>query len=1256
MTIQQHASFDSSAAELNASSKLVKAWESKNGKNAAKAGGISLMALSLAACGGSSTTTTTTPVVDTPVVDDTPVVVAPTTVAMTTAGDEVVALTSAQNITAVLSDDTAKTTLNAGDEVTGIDGSGSTLTITDTSGADVTAALTPAVRGVDNVVHNIDALAVNGSAQVEIAVSDFAKANSYTFDVTNASSVVNDLVLTGTLDGASVTTSDDFSAVSITPGATGDDVVAVVNSASAALTVVNVAGNVTATGVGALSLTSTTTTGLVNATSAGNLTVVNSAAALSVDATSTGGNVTLTDTSAALLINATATGNVTLSDSDAATDINVVAGGNVSITDSGAGDINVKAGGTITIAESASVAATSATLSGVGASTVTANALATMGISGNGAAATYTMAAGDHAALATVNVTGDQDVTLVTVASEIAGALKVNDTGSGTFTLDVGTTAGAVNTSGGSIIDQLNINVDMAANDLTVATGQNVTYTADQATASDLVVGSAAAAATNAVTVTLNDEVRNGAAVDVAALTITQAKTVTVDASVDTSTDGTKSNLTSLSASASGADLTIAGGANGVTLTTAITAGAAGAYGDVTFTGSGALTHAALTANVVTYDASAMTGAVTMSDVISGNVTTIKTGSANDTVLAGAVTATAINTGAGNDTVQLFNDYGTKSVTLDGGAGTDTLSFVTGTKLSDLTASSTVTGFENLKLFATGTAQEIDADLLNDATYNVSASASGANATVTVVIGTADTDISLAALVESTNVANTVAGMTFVADASANSAAIAYTGADAAINTITGSASAGDTLTGGAYADNFVVTSDGLLFNANNVMLDTIAGGASAASTYDVLTVGTSGTAFTVVAADDFSKLSGVEQITAVANTAATSLTLGASAETAGITRVDISSAGASPANTVSVAAYTTSGVTISGSAAADTLTGGAGADTITGGAGVDTISGGAGADAITGGDGADVITGGAGNDTFNYLLTADLFSTNAVVDSISGGDGTDVITGGTTGTAFGIAATDVWTRATSVETFTANANTAAVTVDLHNSAYTAGIRTIDISAGTAATGNTILTDNYTGLFSADTVMIGSATGVTTFTGGAGADTITGGTAGDSITGGAGADVINVGTGIGTDTVIISAAGQTAEWTDQTASTTVATTGMDIITGLNAGDDIALSAYTGTAAATAANQVFDNDSITYAADLSVAVANNSAKFVRGDYATNVFTESATGADVLMAFDADSDTATQDYEALILIGLGDNTFSLDAGAGGVISIA
>ncbi|MDC0929498.1 hypothetical protein OAS03_01740 [Planktomarina temperata] len=85
MTIQQHASFDSSAAELNATSKLVKAWESKNAKNAAKAGGVSLMALSLAACGGSSTT----PVADAPAVADpvVPVVDAPQAKGLTSQTD-----------------------------------------------------------------------------------------------------------------------------------------------------------------------------------------------------------------------------------------------------------------------------------------------------------------------------------------------------------------------------------------------------------------------------------------------------------------------------------------------------------------------------------------------------------------------------------------------------------------------------------------------------------------------------------------------------------------------------------------------------------------------------------------------------------------------------------------------------------------------------------------------------------------------------------------------------------------------------------------------------------------------------------------------------------------------------------------------------------------------------------------------------------------------------------------------------------------
>jgi len=712
------------------------------------------------------------------------------------------------------------------------------------------------------------------------------------------------------------------------------------------------------------------------------------------------------------------------------------------------------------------------------------------------------MAAGDHAALATVNVTGDQDVTLVTVASEIAGALTVNDTGSGTFTLDVGTTAGAVDTSGGSIIDQLNINVNMAANALTVATGQNVTFTIDQATASNLVVGSAAAAASNAVTVTLNDEAANTAAVDVANLTVTQAKSVTVNAGVDVNTDGTKSNLTSLEASASNADITINTGANGVTLTTGITAGAAGAYGDAIFTGSGAISQGAIAANVDTFNASAMTGAVTMTGVITGNVNTITTGTANDTVMLGALTTTSVNTGAGNDSVQLFNDYGTKTVTLTGGDGTDTLVFVTGTKLSDLTASSAVTGFENIQLFESSTTQEIDAGLLNDATYNVTASATGATGTATVVIGSADTDISLLSLVESTNVSNTVAAMTFIADASANSAAIAYTGADAAKNNITGSASGGDTLTGGAKVDNFNVTSDGLLFNTSNVMLDTYVGGAGT----DVYTVGTVDTAFTITGADAWSKSSGVETVKFVGdNDQIISIVLDVTAQTAGIATVDLSlDTDATSANVLSAAEYTTLATTLTGSAGADTITGGAGADAITGGAAADTLA------------------GGDGNDTFSYGAIADLFASNALVDtSVAGGNGTDIISGGVTGTAYTVANTMVFTGITGVETFAANANTAAVSVSLDGTAFVSGIRTVDISAGTSATSNVIDASEYTGAYSAALTLTGSATGATAITGGAGIDTITGGTGIDTVQGGAGADVIDLRVDVVSDIVIL---------------------------------------------------------------------------------------------------------------------------------------
>ena len=1105
----------------------------------------------------------------------------------------------------------------------------------------MTAAITGDVRNFDNIIYNVDSLAVGGTAQTEIALTDFANVKTYTFNNTYSGSIVDDLVLTGTTNGSKVTTSSDFGTLKITPTAATSSVEADMSAAANTLVVVNTAGNVIANATGTLNTTATTSTQLVQLTSTGNQTVANASAAASLIATSTGGSVTVTDANSALLVNINAAKGVTLTDVAAVTNLDVVAGGAVSVTNTGAGDINVSTTGTITTA--GNINSTTGTFSGAGAHTILGNAIATMTVSGNGAAADYTMSAADHAALAKIIVEGSQDVTVAVVGSEIAGALAIDDNSTaGTFRLDVEGGVGVVTLSGDAV-DDLNITNNMATNDLTVVSGQNVDYTVDQTGASNLVVGAAASAASNSVTLDLDDgNTANSAAVDLTTLTVTQAKSVTINVNGDANAAGTASNLTSMAASADGANTTLNTGANGVTLTTGATSGAAGAYGTLSLTGSGTVTLAGtgtnFTANVQTIDGSAMTGAVTMvaTDEIIGAVQTINTGSAADALTLGLNTITSVSTGAGNDTVRLDgDDFGSKVVNFDFGAGSDTLVFsAASSKLSDLAAGSTVTGLENITAHATNAAQEIDANLLSGKTYAVAAAATGATGSMNAIAAAADTSIDLSTLVNSSDVATSMAGMTYITNASGNSSAITIKGATGAKNTITGSASAGDTITGGDLADSFVVTSDGLMFNASNVMLDTFTGGAGT----DSYTVGTSGTAFTIVAADNFSKSTTVETIAAVANTAAVSITLGTS-ESAGITTIDLSSAGTA-GTTGSTAAYTSTGATITGSAGIDTLTGGAGGDTITGGLL------------------ADVLSGGAGNDTFVYKLTAHLFSTQTTVDtSLAGGDGTDTLSVGTSGTAYAIADNDVFAGVTGIETITAVANTAAVTIDLDTTAHTAGIRNIDISAASKATGNIIKVDEYTGLYEADgMVLTGSATGITTITGGAGDDVITGGTAADVIVGGAGGDTINVGSGVGVDDLQITAVNQNAEYTSTYAGTSIATTGMDIVSGLNAGDDISFTGYTTAANNTPDTAVLDLNALTKAADLSVTLTDNSVHIVRGTYVTNVFSESATGADAMVLYDADVDKTNVDYEAFVIVGGGAFTYTVDTGTGGNISIA
>jgi hypothetical protein len=72
--------------------KLVKDWETKNTRNVAKSGGVSMMALSLAACGGGGSPA---PVIEETPVVVTPPVVVPITEALTIWNDTVVGTTEA---------------------------------------------------------------------------------------------------------------------------------------------------------------------------------------------------------------------------------------------------------------------------------------------------------------------------------------------------------------------------------------------------------------------------------------------------------------------------------------------------------------------------------------------------------------------------------------------------------------------------------------------------------------------------------------------------------------------------------------------------------------------------------------------------------------------------------------------------------------------------------------------------------------------------------------------------------------------------------------------------------------------------------------------------------------------------------------------------------------------------------------------------------------------------------------------------------
>jgi hypothetical protein len=244
---------DASSKQVTAAEKFAAVWEKKNAK-AARAGGVSLMALSLAACGGSSssdssssgTTTTTT---------------AGTNNALTTGIDTITGGSGADTVSG------SQTTLNAGDTFTG--GAGADMLAVFTSAAATIGGFTATDVETISVSATGGAATINmGNVSGETAVRVTGSDQNVTFSNTdniatlelqynsagNATVTYNASTVSGTADAMSVALTDTTNG---TVTLAGIETLSISNSGTSTVSALTTtaATTVNVTGSGTLTLT-----------------------------------------------------------------------------------------------------------------------------------------------------------------------------------------------------------------------------------------------------------------------------------------------------------------------------------------------------------------------------------------------------------------------------------------------------------------------------------------------------------------------------------------------------------------------------------------------------------------------------------------------------------------------------------------------------------------------------------------------------------------------------------------------------------------------------------------------------------------------------------------------------------------------------------------------------------------------------------------------------------------------------------------
>ena len=445
-----------------------------------------------------------------------------------------------------------------------------------------------------------------------------------------------------------------------------------------------------------------------------------------------------------------------------------------------------------------------------------------------------------------------------------------------------------------------------------------------------------------------------------------------------------------------------------------------------------------------TFNGASATGKLTIT--ASNNATTVVGGSAADVITGGSV-STSLTGGAGNDTIV----GGTAADTITGGTGADSLTggitglntyvFAAGDSLSTgrdtlvdlkegdiIKFGTALTGLTHAATLSTSTASAIYVDATNNRLVvgndQITIPASVANAAYTyssgtdAIVGTIDDSITVGAapfnasnnglgkLTLTGKSASTVAVvMSATVPALVNTSNVLNTTNLSTVNTLDASglttsgisatsSTAADTITGSSQADTITYLVTANLFTAN-ASVDSIVGGLGT----DIIQIGDGvNTPFTIASTGVWTRISGVETIKTVASSGMVSVTLPLTAQTAGITTVDLSLATKTTTNVIDVSAFTTTATTLIGPNATGNadITGGGAADIITAGAAGGTIIGGGAADSITGAGGTDIIKWAA---TTSAALATETGSTAGGAVTFTAGTVGDKVATWTSGT-----------------------------------------------------------------------------------------------------------------------------------------------------------------------------------------------------------------------------------------------------------------